>query len=336
MIMLRFLFHSLLILFFSYVSTCAHEIRPAYLELKALNDTTYTVKWKVPINEDLTLHLIPIFPISCEKKNEPNTYKVGGAMISRWIIDCKENLYGQTIAIDGIKNTFTDVLVRIQQKNGTSQIERLTPVSATLQVKKEFSTIDIIRTYTGLGIKHILLGFDHLLFVFGLLLIVKGWWRLAGTITAFTFAHSITLATATLGYIHIAQAPVEAMIALSIMILAIEVIRGEQGEIGLSERYPWLVAFMFGLLHGIGFAGALTEIGLPEDTIPQALLFFNIGVEIGQLIFVLILLGVYYLIARQVKSINELKAGKIVAAYIIGGFAAYWFIERVYTLLFQS
>lgn len=335
MIMLRFLFHSLLILFLSSVSTCAHEIRPAYLEIKALNDTTYTIKWKVPINEDMTLSLTPIFPISCEKKNEPNTYKVGGTMISQWIIDCKEGLHGQTITIDGIKSTFTDVLVQIQQNNGTFQIERLTPVSTTLHVKKEIATIDIIRTYAGLGIKHILLGFDHLLFVFGLLLIVKGWWRLASTITAFTLAHCITLSTATLGYIHIAQAPVEAMIALSIMILAIEVIRGQHGEIGLSERYPWLVAFMFGLLHGIGFAGALTEIGLPENTIPQALLFFNIGVEIGQLIFVLILVGVY-LIARQVMKSNELKAGKTVAAYIMGGFAAYWFIERAYTLLFHS
>jgi len=335
MIILRFLFHSFLILFLLSISTCAHEIRPAYLELKALNDTTYTVKWKIPINEDMTLQLTPIFPISCEKKNTLNTYKVGGTMISRWIIECKEGLHGKDIAIDGIKNTFTDVLVRIQQKNGISQIARLTPVSSTLQVRKEFSNIDIIHTYTRFGIKHILLGFDHLLFVFGLLLIVKGWWRLAGTITAFTLAHSITLAATTLGYINISQAAVEAMIALSIMILAIEVIRGGQEEIGLSERYPWMVAFMFGLLHGIGFAGALAEIGLPENTIPQALLFFNIGVEIGQLIFVLILIGAY-LIAKQVKKINELETGKTVAAYIIGSFAAYWFIERVYTLLFHS
>lgn len=188
------------------------------------------------------------------------------------------------------------------------------------------SFVDAAKRYTGLGIEHILLGFDHLLFVLALLLIVRGPWMLVKTITAFTVAHSITLGLATLGFIHVPSRPVEAAIALSIVFLCIEIIRAKQHQIGLTYRYPWIVAFAFGLLHGLGFAGALAEIGLPQIEIPVALLFFNIGVEIGQLIFVAVVLAPTWLIRRV--RLDTLEWARAIPVYFIGTLATYWFVER--------
>jgi len=205
---------------------------------------------------------------------------------------------------------------------------RLTPGETSFKIKAETSHFEVVKVYTALGIEHILLGIDHLLFVFALLLIVVGWRRLLGTITAFTLAHSITLAAATLGYVHVPQPPVEAVIALSILFLATEIVHGQRGRPGTAERFPWLVAFIFGLLHGFGFAGALSEIGLPGQSIPLALLFFNVGVEVGQLIFVAVVVGAGWLL-RQVIEKTPLSYAKIVTSYAIGSVAAFWTIERI-------
>ncbi|MEJ2180131.1 MAG: HupE/UreJ family protein, partial [Gammaproteobacteria bacterium] len=178
-----------------------------------------------------------------------------------------------------------------------------------------------------LGVEHILLGIDHLLFVFALLLIVTGVRRLVWTITAFTIAHSITLAGATLGYVHVAQQPVEAIIALSILFLATEIIHSRRGRPGYAERWPWMVAFIFGLLHGFGFAGALAEVGLPQQAIPLALVFFNVGVELGQLLFVAIVLLLGWMIHRI--KVFPLRPAEMVTTYVIGSVAAFWMIERV-------
>jgi hypothetical protein len=188
------------------------------------------------------------------------------------------------------------------------------------------SIADAARRYTRLGIEHILLGIDHLLFVFGLLLLVRGPWMLVKTITAFTLAHSITLALATLGFVHVPARPVDAAIALSIAFLAAEILRARQGRPGLTARKPWLVAFVFGLLHGLGFAGALTQLGLPPGEIPLALLFFNVGVEIGQLMFVGLVLALGW-------ALRQLQVGwpswaEPLPAYAIGTVAAFWLIER--------
>jgi hydrogenase/urease accessory protein HupE len=207
---------------------------------------------------------------------------------------------------------------------------RLTPDETGFVVERESSSLDVIRVYTVLGIEHILGGVDHLLFVFALLLIVTNWRRLVGTITAFTFAHSITLAAATLGYVHVAQAPVEAVIALSILFLATEIIHNRQGRPGMAKRFPWLVAFIFGLLHGFGFAGALAEIGLPEQSIPLALLFFNVGVELGQLLFVLAVVAAGWVLRRLVAQ-KILQGGEVAASYLIGGLSAFWLIDRTYS-----
>jgi hydrogenase/urease accessory protein HupE len=196
------------------------------------------------------------------------------------------------------------------------------------------SWLSAAKRYTALGIEHILLGFDHLMFVLALLLIVRGPWMLVKTITAFTIAHSITLGLATLGFINMPSRPVEAAIALSIMFLCVEIVHAHQGKVGMTFRYPWLVAFAFGLLHGLGFAGALSDIGLPQSEIPIALLFFNIGVEVGQLIFVAaVLLLAWMLRGLKLETRDWVR---VVPTYLIGTLASYWFLERLGSIVFQA
>jgi hydrogenase/urease accessory protein HupE len=308
----------------------ADEIRPGYLELNTTDGSIYSVKWKVPMKGDMVLSLNPVLPDTCSERTPPSSMQSGGAMITRWSLLCSDGVFGKNIRIDGLENTMTDVLVRLVHQDGFTQMMRLTPGETSFEIAAEPSSLDVIMVYTGLGIEHILIGVDHLLFVFALLLIVTGLRRLIGTITAFTLAHSITLAAATLGYVHVPQAPVEAVIALSILFLATEIIHNRQGRPGLANRFPWLVAFIFGLLHGFGFAGALAEIGLPEQSIPLALLFFNVGVELGQLIFVAAVVGAGWALKRVVWQ-KALTGGEVVASYVIGGTSAFWVIERTYS-----
>ena len=305
------------------------EIRPGYLEIKSSGDKTFQVKWKVPMKEGMVLGIKPIMPKNC-KSTPPSRHTVNNALIENTTMVCAEGLAGQTIQIEGLDSTATDVLVRITHANGASLMKRLTPTERSFQVAEEQSAWDVAKTYTIIGVEHILMGIDHLLFVFALLLIVAGWKRLVGTITAFTLAHSITLVAATMGWMSVPQAPVEAVIALSILFLAVEIIHSQQGKVGLAERSPWLIAFIFGLLHGFGFAGALAEVGLPEQSIPQALLFFNVGVELGQLIFVFAVLGVAWIV-KKIFTQDLLRKGEMGIAYVIGSLAAFWLIERTYS-----
>ena len=305
----------------------AHEVRPGYLEVTETVPERYQVLWKVPMKGDAVLRMSPLFPETCKEQTPPSSRAVAAAMVKKWTIVCAGGLKDAEITIDGLQHTLTDVLARVTHSGGTTQTVRLVPDNIVFTVSGEPSTLEVITTYLSLGIEHILLGIDHLLFVFALLLIVQGWKKLVGTITAFTVAHSITLAAATLGYVNVPQAPVEAVIALSILFLATEIIHMLQGKTGLAQRYPWLVAFIFGLLHGFGFAGALSEIGLPQSDIPLALLFFNVGVELGQLIFVAGVLLIGMLLKRLFTQ--PLRWGEIVITYVIGSVAAFWTIERV-------
>jgi len=305
----------------------ADEIRPGYLELKEANPNIFSIVWKVPAKGDKKLKLDALLPANCAEKSSPNAQFVGGAYITRWIVNCEGGIVEQPITIEGLQFTSTDVLLRMEFINGGSQTARLTPSGPTYIVTAESSSIEIIGTYLWLGVEHILLGIDHLLFVFALLLIVTGMRRLVWTITAFTIAHSITLAGATLGYVHIAQQPVEAIIALSILFLATEIIHSRRGRAGYAERWPWMVAFIFGLLHGFGFAGALAEVGLPQQAIPLALVFFNVGVELGQLAFVGVVLSLGW-IFHSIKAF-PLRPAEMVTTYVIGSVAAFWTIERV-------
>ena len=305
----------------------AHEMRPAYLEINELTPFAYSVLWKVPMRGDMRLRLDPDFPDNCGEVVPPSVRSTSGALISNWNIQCDNGLSGQRIGIEGLGNTLTDVLARVQHLDGAVQTTRIKPAEPYFIVAGSSSRLALSATYLWLGIEHILLGIDHLLFVFALMLIVSGTRRLVLTITAFTVAHSITLAGATLGYVHVPQQPVEAVIALSILFLATEIIHSRRGRPGYVERWPWVVAFIFGLLHGFGFAGALAEVGLPEHAIPFALVFFNIGVELGQLAFV----GVVMLSAWLLRRINAfpLRSAEILTTYLIGGIAAYWTIDRV-------
>ena len=281
----------LLLFLFSGFPLFAHEVRPAYLQLHQTSGETYDVLWKVPgQGEDLRLGLYVQLPESCSNLSQPRGAFAANAYTERWSIKCTMGLSGATIRIAGLSATLTDVLVRLERLEGTTQVTRLTPATPSFVVEAAPSRMEIVRTYLALGVEHILTGVDHLLFVLGLLLLVRGVGRLVKTVSAFTVAHSVTLALATLGFVHVPQPPVEAVIALSIVFVATEILRsrGRSATVkpSLAERQPWLVAFSFGLLHGLGFAGGLSEVGLPEGHIPLALLLFSIGVEVGHFGFI--------------------------------------------------
>ena len=326
----RFLFLATLLLSGLFGPAQAHEVRPGYLELRQIDAETWDLLWKVPAKGDRRLALYVQLPESCHN-GESGTRFVNGAYVERWRTRCSGGLIGREIAIDGLPATRTDVLARVSRSDGTAQTVRLTPSAPAFTVSAAASGWQVARTYLVLGIEHILLGIDHLLFVLALLFLVGGWPRLIGTVTAFTLAHSLTLAAATLGWIRVPPAPVEAVIALSIVFVAAEILHARQGRAGLAARLPWVVAFVFGLLHGLGFAAALRETGLPEHAIPLALAFFNVGVEIGQLFFVLLILALER--AFRVLEIQWPRAIELFPGYAVGSLGAYWTIQRTLMLV---
>lgn len=306
----------------------AHEVRPGFLQLTTPDDHHYEVLWKSPRRGDAVLSIHPVFPGLCTDRVPVIRQQVPGAMLERHRLDCgDQGLTGKTITIEGLAATMTDVLVRVVDGKGQTQSLVLKPENPSFTVAGTQHWAQVATDYIRLGVEHILLGVDHLLFVLGLLLIVRGTARLVKTITAFTIAHSLTLALATLGLAQVPQAPVEAVIALSILFLAGELAKRRGGEPGLTERYPWMVAFTFGLLHGFGFAGALSEVGLPQSDIPLALLTFNVGVETGQLMFVSVVLALGWLARRLPGSVPQWAPRA--AAYGIGTVSAFWVIQRV-------
>ena len=323
----------LLILLATFASGAfAHEVRPAYLELRQTGPETYAALWKVPgLGEDLRLGLYVELPAGCTNVTEPRASMVDNAYTERWTVNCAGGLTGGTIRIAGLTATATDVLARLERLDGTTQVTRLMPAAPSFMVEAAPRAMQVARTYLMLGVEHILGGIDHLLFVLALLILVKGTRRLIATVTAFTVAHSLTLAGATLGVVHVPGPPVEAAIALSIVFVATEIVHSRQAKAGLTERFPWIVAFTFGLLHGFGFAGALNEVGLPQSAIPVALLFFNVGVEIGQLLFIASVFTVMAL-ARQITrriGMSQPAWAWRVPPYVIGSVAAFWIIQRI-------
>ena len=319
---------------FGSLSAYGHEVRPSYLELIQESDFVYRVLWKVPAKgNDLRLSLQVKFDDGVESISEPNEGFQGGAYIKRWKIQHDKALINTTIEIKGLQSTFTEVLVRIEQLNGSVQVARLMPGDPFVQVTASPSRFDVAYTYTGLGIKHILKGFDHLLFLVCLLLIARTPKRILITVTGFTLVHSVTLALSALNIVTLQVAPVEAIIALSIVFLATEIAKGERAS--LTWKYPIAVSGSFGLLHGFGFAAVLNEIGLPETEIVTGLLFFNIGVEVGQILFVMGMILLIkavkpLLINKQILSFRVLEK---TAAYGVGALASYWLIDR--SLLFM-
>jgi len=306
----------------------AHAVRPAYLGLREISPETYDVLWKVPARgEGSSPGLEVRFPSDAVRLGDPVGAYTGDSQLLRWRIRRPGGLAGATISIDGLAQTVTEVLLHLERADGTSVTHRFTADAPTYVVEGSPSLRGVARTYVGLGVEHILLGVDHLLFVLALILIVQGRRRLLVTVTAFTLAHSITLALATLGFVHVPGPPVEAIIALSIVFVACEIVHGDRGRPGLTARRPWIVAFTFGLLHGFGFAGALAALGLPERAIAPALLFFNVGVEVGQILFIAAVL----LLTRSLRRVAQRwpRAVRTVPAYGIGGLAMFWLIQRV-------
>jgi HupE / UreJ protein len=320
------------------LTASAHRLSPAYFGLNETAPDHYAAEWKVSIPGGLADVLEPQIPEGCAVTGSVRRYLVEDARLMHAEIDCDGGIAGKEFTIAGLAATDTDVLLRIGYLDGTSFTHRLVPSAPTIVVPAQPGVAEVVTTYLALGIEHILLGIDHLLFVLALVLLVDGLGRLVATITAFTVAHSVTLAAATLGFVRVAPAAVEATIALSIVFLAVELARRhmpgareEDGLDSLTRRYPWVVAFTFGLLHGFGFAGALAEIGLPVNAIPLALLFFNLGVETGQLVFVAFVVGSLWLAHRLHARAPQWMPR--VAAYAIGIIAANWLFERTLPLI---
>jgi len=320
------------------VAAYAHEVRPAYLELREDRPGEFHVLWKTPMRGDLRLALAPEFSGRTANLTPIASRQTGEAAVQTWRLRAIEPLRGQSIRVLGLNGTMTDALVRIEFADGATWMRRLTPQEPAAVVPAAASGWSVAGEYLKLGVEHILLGIDHLLFVLALLLIVAGWKRLVATITAFTLAHSLTLAAAVLGFVSAPQRPIEAVIALSIVFVAWEIVRMKnapspfaaerRGEgTSLTARAPWIVALAFGLLHGFGFAGALAEIGLPQTHIPLALLFFNAGVEVGQLLFIGAVLSVIAL-WRQFR-IGLPRWTALAPAYAIGSVAMFWVIQRI-------
>ena len=316
----------------------AHEVRPAYLELREEKAGEFRVLWKTPMRGEMRLSLSPAFSGRTVRLTPVATRHTDNAAVQTWRMKANEPLRGQSVRIAGLEGTMTDALVRFEFLDGSAWVKRLTPQAPTASIPVRQSGWSVATEYLKLGVEHILLGIDHLLFVLALLIITCGTWRLVKTITAFTVAHSVTLALATLGFVHVPQAPVEAVIALSIVFVASEFVRlkapscvagagWDEGAASLTVRKPWIVAFSFGLLHGFGFAGALNEVGLPEGHIPLALLFFNVGVETGQLLFIAAVLT-FMVLVRRIR-VTLPRWAELVPSYAIGSVAMFWVIQRV-------
>ena len=315
---------------FAGLPASADEIRPALLDIKEQGTGLFSVTWKVPMRGDRVLAITPRLPESLELVGSPSVQELSGARIEHATYRNKrDSLTGQAITIEGLSAVQTDVLLLVQLKGGQQHSAILRPASPEFTIPLEASKLDIAADYWRMGTTHILEGADHLLFVLALLLIVDGLGSLLRAVTAFTVAHSITLVLATLGMIHVPPAPTEAIIALSILFLAAEIVHKHKGQIGLTERWPWLIAFLFGLFHGLGFAGALSEIGVPRAEVPLALLMFNVGVETGQVLFVAVASGVLWALRRVPLEMPQ-GAWRL-APYTIGGLAAFWMIERLAT-----
>ena len=309
----------------------AHETRPGFLELREIGTGAYSYLWKKPSGGEIEIAIAPVLPPGCKLTSGSNQPTTIGAVVLRGTLRCDGSLRGRTLEIAGLSSTITDVIVRVHHADGRLESHVLRPNTPLVTLGAETGRAQRYASYFLLGFEHILQGVDHLLLVLALMLIVTDRWTLLKAITAFTVAHSITLALATLGYVSVPAAPLEASIALSILFLGPEIVRRWRGQTSLTIRHPWIVAFAFGLLHGFGFATGLAEIGLPRPEIPGALLFFNLGVEGGQIVFVALLLLLDW--SWRAVQIRPTPVTRLAPAYLIGGLGAYWTIDRSLALI---
>ena len=310
----------------------AHESRPAYLEIKETAPGQFSVLWRTPVLSGMRLPLVLKMPDGVRNVKEPVTQELADSLLERrWIDAGPDGLAGKRVELAGLQFTITDALVRVELLDGRTFQTIARPSQPWVEIAASQSGWQVMGTYIVEGVRHILFGADHLLFVLGLLLIVKNGWMLVKTITAFTIAHSITLAIATLGYADAPMLPLNVAIALSILFLGPEIVRSWRGETSFTIRHPWVVAFVFGLLHGFGFASALTGAGLPRADLPLALLSFNVGVEAGQLGFVALILAMER--SFRVLDIRWPRWVQALPGYTVGALGAFWTVQRVALLM---
>jgi len=310
----------------------AHEIRPGLLQIDEVEPGLFNVLWKVPVRDGVIPDIRPVFPSFMKQIGHTATQKLPGTKLERSTYNSNSRpIVGETLTIDQLSTMQIDVLVRLKLADGSTHSAILRPDTPSFVVPERATKRDVAWSYWRMGLVHILEGMDHLLFLLALLFLVSGFWSLLKTVTAFTVAHSVTLALATLGVVHVPPAPTEAIIALSIVFLAAEIVRKQYGETSFTERYPWIVAGFFGLFHGLGFAGALSNIGLPAHEIPLALFMFNVGVETGQILFIVAVVGL--LAALRHIGVWVPNGGWRLVPYAIGGVAAFWTVERVISFM---
>ena len=306
----------------------AHRFAPSLLQVDEISPQQYNMVWKTPAQGVSDVPLRPQWPQSCEVRSASEPQLEGTGVVTNWQLQCsglgEDGLVGQTLGVSGLGANQASVMVMVKLLDGRRYQQVLDTEHPEFVVPAQSTAGDVMSDYMRLGIEHIWMGLDHLMFVFGLLLLVGAGRRLLWTITAFTIGHSITLSLVTLGYFDYPVELVEFVIALSIFVLAVELTRTAKHDV--LWRNPWWLAGGFGLLHGMGFAGALAEAGLPQDNLPLALLFFNIGIEIGQIVFILAVLAVWYIIRKPLAPWQDRLMP--VPIYILGAFSAMWCIER--------
>jgi hydrogenase/urease accessory protein HupE len=313
----------------------AHALEPGFLEIVPLSSHEWRVTWRKPQVNGLPMSIDAVLPEGCDPRSGPQPVFDGRAFLATWIATCQTGLQQGEIRIAGLDRTRTDVLVRYAAApDAQAQTVRLTAASPAFVVPATPGLFDVAASYFALGVDHILNGVDHLLFVLMLLFLIRDWRPLLAAVTSFTVAHSLSLAAASLGWIVVPAPPVEAIVALSILFLAAELLHEPGHKRRLSERYPWAVAFCFGLLHGLGFARALLEVGLPADDVPLALLSFNVGVEAGQILFIVMALALGMALSRLYPAaaqnlMTSGSSGLRAIAYGVGTLSAFWVIDRV-------
>ncbi len=305
-------------------AAAAHEVRPAYLEIDQTGATTYRIVWKQPTLGDVAIHLAPHLSNGWLERAPADQFAAPGYLIRTWSIDTTSPapLAGRTVSVEGLADTITDVFVRIRLRHDQAMDGVLRPEAPSLEITLESGVGMGAIAFLRLGVQHILTGPDHLLFVLGLMLLVKDRWALVKTVTAFTAAHSLTLAAATFGLISLPISLLNTLIALSILFLAPEIVRARRGETSLTIRHPWTVAFVFGLLHGLGFAGGLRALGLETGALAGALIVFNLGVEIGQLAFIALILALDR--AFRLMALTLPRPFAMAPTYLIGILGAAW------------
>ncbi len=306
----------------------AHRFAPSLLKVNEIGPQQYHMVWKTPAQGTSSIPLTPSWPEGCEITQSTPVQMEGTGKVSSWQMRCPQlgadGLVGETLGVTGLGANQASAMVMVSLVDGRQYQQVLNAEHPEFVIPAESSSGEVASDYTWLGMEHIWGGIDHLLFVFGLLLLVGGGKRLLWTITAFTFGHSITLSLVTLGFFDYPVALVEFTIALSIFVLAVELTRRERND--LLWRNPWWLAGGFGLLHGMGFAGALAETGLPQDNVPLALLFFNVGIEIGQIAFILLILAVWFVVRKPLATWQDRL--RWVPVYVLGSLSAMWCIER--------